>query len=63
MYRIPDLDCTKCGGTTSVTWIEPEKSSGMDIKPLKSGGMERTCHRCGFSKFIDTLDDKVDANN
>lgn len=56
MRKILDLDCRKCGGPTSVHWVEPEKSSGMDIEPLKEGGLERRCKRCSFEEFIDDLE-------
>ena len=61
MYKIENESCRKCGSDTSINWIEPEKSSGMDIAPLKRGGMERICSRCGFSEFIDALDERVEA--
>jgi hypothetical protein len=55
MYKIPDLSCDKCGGDTSIHYVP---SSGMDIKPT---GMFRTCHRCGFEKKIDSLNEKENA--
>lgn len=62
MYRIPDATCEKCGGGTSIHWDNGEKSSGMDIKPLRPSGMIRTCGRCGYSRHIDSLDEnKIDA--
>lgn len=52
MYKIPDTECRKCGGSTSIHYVP---SSGMDITPT---GMFRTCHRCGFEEHISSLDDK-----
>ena len=52
MNKIHDEPCRKCGGATSIHWIP---STGMDIQKT---GMQRTCSRCGFSEFIDSLDDE-----
>jgi hypothetical protein len=55
MNKIINTPCRKCGGDTSIRFIP---SSGMDIEPT---GMKRTCTRCGFYEFINSLDD--DKNN
>lgn len=52
MNQIPDTKCPKCGGETKIRWVP---SSGMDIEQT---GMKRTCIRCGYSDFIDSLDEK-----
>ncbi len=58
MHKITNTPCRKCGGNTSIYWEEPEKSSGMDIRPLKKGGMKKSCHNCGFEEDIASLDDE-----
>jgi predicted nucleic-acid-binding Zn-ribbon protein len=63
MNKITNSSCRKCGGDTYVQWQEPEKSSGMDIKPLERGGMERICRNCGFTEFISDLESKIDAKD
>lgn len=57
MNKILPTPCKKCGGNTSIHYVEPEKSSGMDIRPLKQGGLQKTCTTCGYAEFIKSLDD------
>lgn len=57
MYKIPDIACKKCGGNTSIHWDKGEISSGMDIKPLRSEVMVRSCTRCGYEERVSTLDE------
>lgn len=55
MNKIPNTPCRKCGGETSLKFIE---SSGMDVEPT---GLKKICYRCGFSEFINSLDEKINA--
>lgn len=57
MYKLPDVECRKCGGGTSIHWVA---SSGMDIRPT---GMFRTCHRCGFEESVSDLENKTNKLN
>jgi len=52
MFKLPDTPCIKCGGETSIHFME---STGMDTRPT---GMKRTCSRCGYSEFIKALDEE-----
>ena len=56
MYKIQNTPCRKCGGITSIHWDNGEKSSGMDIRVLRSSGMIKNCLNCGFSERIDDLE-------
>lgn len=49
----PSSSCPKCGGIMKFHWQEGEKSSGMDIRPLKPSGMKETCVQCGFSQLTE----------
>jgi hypothetical protein len=61
MYKIHPGNCRKCGGEASIHWDHGEKSSGMDIKPLRPSGMRKVCSVCGFTETIDDLENRVDA--
>lgn len=66
MHQIHNSSCRKCGGDTRIHWDAGEKTSGMDIHPLRPAGMKRNCMRCGFEETIDSLDDgdnKVNAKH
>lgn len=56
----PSVSCPKCGGSITFHWQEGEKSSGMDIQPLKPSGMRETCVQCGFSRLMEE-NSKIDA--
>lgn len=56
MTYLPDYPCRKCGGNTHIHWEGGEKSTGMDINPLRRAGMIRACSRCGFEEEIDNLE-------
>lgn len=56
MYKITPKSCRKCGSETSIRWDEGERSSGMDIRPLRPSGMIQTCGTCGFSETVNDLD-------
>ncbi len=56
MYKITSTPCRKCGGNTSIHWDDGEKSSGMDIRPLRPAGMKKICHNCGYEETIKDLD-------
>lgn len=54
MNKLGKQICRKCGENMNIRYIP---SSGMDIEPT---GMRATCTRCGFSKMIESLDEKQD---
>ena len=56
MYKITPTSCRKCGGNTRIHWDDGEKSSGMDIRPLRPAGMRKSCLSCGFEERIDDLE-------
>ncbi len=56
MHKITPSSCRKCGGDTRIHWDSGEKSSGMDIRPLRPSGMIQTCSTCGYSETIPSLD-------
>ena len=51
MYKIQDTPCQKCGGDTSIKYERSENWGS------KQTGLKRTCSRCGFSEFIESLDE------
>ncbi len=57
MNKLENPNCSKCGGKMSIRFVS---SSGMDITPT---GMFADCSRCGFSKKIQSLDDKSELLN
>lgn len=55
--KIHATACRKCGShQTKIGWVEGEKSSGMDIKPLRQSGMFQDCFTCGFSEPVNDLE-------
>ena len=60
MYKITPTPCRKCGGDTSIHWDNGEKSSGMDIRPLRPAGMRKSCINCGFEEIVDDLESSKD---
>ena len=56
MNNITPTSCRKCGGRTSIHWDAGEKSSGLDIRPLRPEGMIKNCLQCGFSERVPDLE-------
>ncbi len=56
MQKIENTPCRKCGGDTSLQFIP---SSGMDLEPT---GLKKTCHRCGYSEFVTSLDEQYNKD-
>ena len=62
MHKIKPTPCRKCGGETTIKWDEGEKTSGMDIQPLRPAGMRKTCITCGFVEIVDDLENRENAS-
>lgn len=58
MNKLTPTPCRKCGGSTKIRWDEGEKSSGMDIRPLRSAGMRQSCLECGFETTVPDLENR-----
>ena len=50
MYK-PITTCPKCGGLMTFHLEKGEKTSGMDIEPLKPTGVRNTCIVCRYDEF------------
>lgn len=61
MNKIQNTPCRKCGGNTSLHYEEPERSSGMDIRPLKRGGLKKICRVCSYEEFVSSLDEDTNT--